>query len=205
MAQSNVYSLNVVGYVNVVFPSGQFTVFVNPLNNTNNSIANVFPASAVADGSFLYDWNSGANDWNSPVTFNNPPGAWDAPATQITPGHGFAFFNADFGSDRTNTFVGEVIQGPFTNALNGNFQFNVVGSSAPIGGNFTNSVAGVPVDDGDFLYTWNSGLNDWNSPNTFNNPPGAWDSPGYQIPVAMGFALFKSGANANWVRNFTVQ
>src|SRR2546421_1894502 len=42
-AQSNVYSLNVVGYVNVVFPPGQFTVFANPLNNANNAISNIFP------------------------------------------------------------------------------------------------------------------------------------------------------------------
>jgi len=206
MAQSNVYSLNVVGYVNVTFPSGQFTVFANPLDAGNNSISNVIPASAVADGTFVYDWNSGLNDWNAPVTFNNPPGAWDAPTTQMPVGHGFALFNADFGAAHTNTFVGTVIQGSFTNNLAGNFQFSVIGSSAPIGGNFTNSITpSIPVQDGDFFYTWNSALNDWNAPVTYANPPGVWDTPNAQIALGQGFALFRGGPPAAWVRNFTVQ
>jgi len=192
--------LNVVGYVNVVFPAGQFTVFSNPLNNTNNTVANLFKAT-TPDSSFIYDWSPGANDWNGAISFAG--GSWDAPTTQLKVGHGWVFFNADFSNNFTNTFVGEVVQGPFTNALSGNFQFNVVGSSAPIGGNFTNAIVNIPADDGDFLYSWNSGNNDWNGANTFAG--GTWDTPGYQIGVAQGFAFFKGGADANWVRNFTVQ
>ena len=42
-AQSNVYSVNVVGYVNVVAPVGQFKMIANPLNATNNTIGGIGP------------------------------------------------------------------------------------------------------------------------------------------------------------------
>jgi len=198
-SMAQVYSLNVVGYVNVKFPAGSFTVFVNPLNTTNNAVSNLFKAN-TPDSSFMFDWSSGANDWNSPITFAG--GSWDAPTTQIRPGHGWAFFNADFGTDFTNTFVGDVIQGPYTNALAGDFQFSVIGSPVPIGGNFTNAIAQLGEEDGDFFFTWSPVANDWNSPNSYAG--GVWDTPGYQVAPADGFAYFRGGSPKNWVRNFTV-
>ena len=53
MAQSsNVYSLNVVGYVNVpVYGGGQYNMICNPLNNANNNITNLFSGS----GAFIND------------------------------------------------------------------------------------------------------------------------------------------------------
>src|SRR5207244_561400 len=58
------------------------------------------------------------------------------------------------GNDLTNTFVGDVIQGPFTNVLVGGFAYNAVGASAPLGGNFTNSIAGLSPGDGDTILFW---------------------------------------------------
>src|SRR6267378_4268086 len=43
MAQSNVYSLNVVGYVNKPFKNGLYTLVSNPLNGTNNTLNTILP------------------------------------------------------------------------------------------------------------------------------------------------------------------
>src|SRR6266446_1325324 len=48
MAQSNVYSLNVVGYVNKVMPSGgKYIMISNPLNTTSNTINSLLSGAAV--------------------------------------------------------------------------------------------------------------------------------------------------------------
>ena len=48
LAQSNVYSLNVVGYVNKTLTGGSlFSVVNNPLNTTNNTLAGIFGAGGT--------------------------------------------------------------------------------------------------------------------------------------------------------------
>src|SRR5882672_2501980 len=50
LAQSNVYSLNVVGYVNVpTTGAGNFNMMANPLNNANNGITNLFATAQDGD------------------------------------------------------------------------------------------------------------------------------------------------------------
>src|SRR5271154_6934502 len=45
-AQSNVYSQNIVGYVNAVSPvGGQFALLANPLDNGTNNITSLFPTA----------------------------------------------------------------------------------------------------------------------------------------------------------------
>ena len=98
MAQSNVYSLNVVGYVNVPIQAG-FNMVCNPLDvgdGQGNVLTNVIGGgntngTALPDSTFLYPWNGsgygsiqqyiGSYGWfdpNSPdgVTITNkiPPG-----------------------------------------------------------------------------------------------------------------------------------
>ncbi len=46
MAQSNVYSLNIVGYVNVPLVTG-FNLIANPLDNGTNDLASLFPECGV--------------------------------------------------------------------------------------------------------------------------------------------------------------
>src|SRR5437899_2710664 len=64
-AQSNVYSLNVVGYVNVALVGGAgggtFTMIANPLNRTDangNNITNLFKTPQDSDQ--IYRWNPAA-------------------------------------------------------------------------------------------------------------------------------------------------
>jgi hypothetical protein len=212
MAQSNVYSLNVVGYVNVATKGGGGFNFVgNPLNNTGsngNNITNLF--ANAQDGDQIYTWNRITQDLDGTIyTYSAFLHAWDG-NLPLPPGIGIFYFNA--GNDATNTFVGEVIQGAYVNPLPspsilGGGAFNSISSSAPLGGSFTNSIVGIPPQDGDQVYTWNTTTQDLDGNiATYSSFLGKWDNT--SIQVAAGGALFYFGAGNNlptWTRNFTVQ
>jgi hypothetical protein len=221
MAQSNVYSLNVVGYVNTPLAgSFSYNLISNPLNNTNNNITNLFAnLPATQDGSSILRWDPTVSDFKPDSwTYDGAAAVWrknggaDLTGFTLNPGEGIFYVNT--GPNLTNTFVGEVIQAPpgFTNTLVGGFAYNVVGSSAPIGGNFTNSIGGLNPGDGDTILFWNVGITDidpnytsydlaghvWRDPASNPNPP-------YNIGVGIGFFYVNQNANNVWVRNFTVQ
>jgi len=209
MAQSNVYSLNVVGYVNVTTTGGgNFNLIANPLNNTNNSITNLF--SVAQDGDQIYRWNKGVQDLDGTIyTYSTFLAKWDGNFT-LLPGESVFYLNA--GGNRTNTFVGEVIQGPYTNStlggttILGGGNFNMVASSAPIGGSFTNSTVGLPPSDGDQVYTWNVGAQDLDGNiATYSSFLAKWDNTAIAVAPAIGFFYLGAGGNLTWVRNFTVQ
>jgi len=164
MAQSNVYSLNVVGYVNVDMPAGNF-IYVNPLSaGVSNGASEIMPN--LPDGSFVNTWNGSsfvtryydtsigisANNWylgdaNTPA---NPPA--------LPPGTGF-FLNP--GNHFTNTFVGNVTPGPgTTNTAALPAGNSLIGSRLPVGGAVTNSGPGqfsLPLVDGMFVNKWLGG------------------------------------------------
>jgi hypothetical protein len=211
MAQSNVYSLNVVGYVNVATTGGgSFALVANPLNNANNSITNLF--STAQDGDQIYRWNNTIQDVDGTVfTYSSFLHKWDGNFT-LKPGEGIFYLNA--GNNATQTFVGDVIQGSYTNPVPfganvvvGAGSFNVYGSPVPIGGSFTNATVGITPQDGDQVYTWNQGIQDVDGTvATYSQFLGKWDTTA--PTVAPGIAFFYLGAGNNqaqWVRNFTVQ
>lgn len=212
MAQSNVYSLNVVGYVNVSTKGGgNFNMIANPLNNANNNISNLFSGFAQ-DGDQVYRWNSTIQDLDGTIpTFNGPAQTWN-PNLVLKPGEGVFYLNA--GVDRTNTFVGEVLQGSITNpiafgavAVLGGGNFNSYGSTVPLGGSFTNAIVGITPNDGDQVYFWNTGIQDLDATiPTYNGPAHTWSFS--TAPLNPGIAFFYLGAGGNqvvWSRNFTVQ
>jgi hypothetical protein len=203
MAQSNVYSLNVVGYVNVPTTGGGFfNMMANPLNNANNSITNLF--STAQDGDQIYRWNVAIQDLSATIyTYSTFSHAWDGNFT-LNAGEGVFYLNA--GANATNTFVGDVIQGSYTNHIVGAGSFNAIGSSVPLGGSFTNSLGGLTLSDGDQVYTWSTPIQDL-SPTiaTYSTFSSAWDTTAPVVNPGIGFFYLGAGANQTWVRNFTVQ
>jgi hypothetical protein len=203
MAQSNVYSLNVVGYVNVTtVGGGNFNMIANPLNNTNNNITNLF--ATAQDSDQIYRWNAGIQDLDPTVyTYSLFLHSWSGDFV-LNPGEGVFYLNA--GANATNTFVGEVIQGPYTNSIVGGGNFNAKGSSAPIGGSHTNATDQLTYQDSDQVYTWNVGIQDLDpSVATYSAFLHAWDNTAIAVPPGAGFFYLGAGTNVTWVRNFTVQ
>jgi hypothetical protein len=216
MAQSNVYSLNVVGYVNVpMVGNGAYNMIANPLNNTGtggNNISNLFSAIAV-DGDTIFRWNvdnfdfdgvqpsysAFSHSWSSTFNLNLGEGVW---------------YIAQ-GNNVTNTFVGEVFQGSYTNvagpanagrSLVGGGAYNAVASSAPIGGGFTNAIVGITPNDGDTIFPWDANAFDFAaiqpSYSAFSH---TWSHTEVQVPPGVGFIYINQGSDQLWVRTFTVQ
>src|ERR1051325_7668433 len=88
MAQSNVYSLNVVGYYNVVIPGGTKVMLANQLNTTNNTLAGVLPGP-YADGTTFFYFNGGfsASPWDTDAN------EWTVGTFDLRPGNGGGTFS----------------------------------------------------------------------------------------------------------------
>src|ERR1035441_7952368 len=88
MAQSNVYSLNVVGYYNFPIAAGAKLMIANQLNTTNNTIGALLPS--VPGNSVLFKFSGGFTGY----TFDPDDLTWypDSLAT-LNPGEA-AFFQA---------------------------------------------------------------------------------------------------------------
>jgi hypothetical protein len=203
----NVYSVNVVGYVNLPIAHG-FQILGNPLLGTDNSVSNLFAANqnGPALGMTVYSWNGTSFTPDQLDTYGN---GWASPGTQLPPGAGF--FVKNIGPAFTNTFVGTVVQGPTTNVLGNNFSLHA--STWPVGTNVLQ--LGLNAALGDTIYTFDP-LNGYYNYHLDTYGAG-WGSPplpapqanvtnGPVIGVGQGFFYVnKTGSPFNWVQNFTVQ
>jgi hypothetical protein len=201
VAQSNVYSVNVVGYVNVNLAAG-FNMIANPLDldgtGTNNTVNTVF-SNSLPSGSTVYAFAGGSYTSAGYST----KGGW-APAAGVTaanaalqPGGG-VFVNVP--SATTVTVVGNVLQGALAQPFAAGF--NIVSSKVPQAGLLATDLGYTPAT-GDIVYQFNSTAQTYNTANGYSTK-GGW-APS-QPTVGVGEAFFlSSGAGGTWSRNFTVQ
>jgi hypothetical protein len=202
MAQSNVYSLNVVGYVNYSFSAFNYVLVNNPLDNTNNDLNTIIPVAP--NGSTIALWSVAAQDFSTvaPQYFTSGGGHW-VPSATITPGQGFFVIgNANF----TNTFIGNVRQQAISLSSVGNFNYECLGSTIPLGGGISNQLASYPAVNGDTLAIWSVGAQDFSTvaPQFFSSGGGHW-TPDYVFTPGEGFFLIRAGGPVTWTRTFTVQ
>jgi len=204
-SMAQVYSLNVVGYVNVPTLGGsRFNMMATPLNKTNNNLTNLF--SVAQDGDAIFTWDANIQDLAGTIyTYSSFLHSWDG-NRNLNPGEGFFYLNS--GNNATNTFVGDVIQGSYTNpvAILGGSSFNCLGSSIPIGGSHTNATVGINPQDGDAVFVWDANAQDLSSQiATYSTFLHAWDNTIIPVNPGSGFFYLGSGGNQNpWVRSFTV-
>jgi len=226
MAQ--VYSVNIVGYVNVTVPANKWAMLANPLNNSDNKIATVMPLPASADGTLLYRWDVKNQKFGDALGFLVDYGGWvntgtaEAAQDVLAPGEGF-FIQAPATADVNLTFVGEVQTANLTVPIPGKGSWAMVGSQIPmeqpLGDNSlqaANTMA-FPAADGDLVYLYDPTTQNYGDAwNWLKDPLGDgknyWAQTDYDhgigptIPVAAGFWVQKGAANpdANWVRTFSV-
>jgi hypothetical protein len=206
---SSVAQSNSVTNVSVFLPGGgSFSLICNPLNNTNNDIWNLF-AAVVQDGDQYFRWDPRIQDLDNPWLFwdpLNPP-----PHFVLQPGEAVFYLNA--GGNRTQTFVGQPIQGPYTNpipfgttAVLGNGLFNAYGSILPVAASVTNALAGLAPADGDQISFWDATIQDLDSTvSTYSAFSQTWTPP-VTIQPGIGFFYLRAGpSQAQWIRNTTVQ
>jgi len=188
-AQSNVYSANVVGYVNVTNAANQFALYALPLDSGTNTLASLIPS--VPTGSSILIWN-GTGYTGSTKT----PTSW-APNLTLTPGQGFFLKTSANG---TNTFVGSVavpVGGSVTNTfVNG--IYSLVGSPIPYSDSLTGTNLNLQVATGSSVLVWN-GTGYTGSTKT----PTGW-GPNLNIAPGQGFFV-KTIGTTNWVQTFNLQ
>jgi hypothetical protein len=98
---SQAQALNIVGYVNEIFTSGN-TLFSNPLQAPTNNLSSLFGV-ITPNGSTVSLWNSTTMSYDTVSTYFG--GSWSLDLT-LNPGTGALFSSP---SIFTNTFVGEVL------------------------------------------------------------------------------------------------
>ena len=157
MAQSGVYSSNIVGYATVSIPPG-YSLLANPLSaGITNGANEIMP---VLDGEAILTWNG---LFFNEVMYDSGVGGWvqadditPALPPSLPPGEGFFFFNPN--PTATNfTFVGQVVPGPSsTNYLRIQGGYSLIGSPLPATvAEITNTPVNLPILDGMQILKWN--------------------------------------------------
>jgi hypothetical protein len=193
MAQSNVYSLNVVGYYNVPMNANQKVLLGNQLNTTNNTLAGIIPNPPPL--SQFFKFNGGFSTYQ----FDDVDLVWTPNGNvSLAPGEG-GFFISPVAT--TLTFVGEVMQGSLTNTLPVNTKV-IRTSIVPQAGRVSTDL-GLPGEALDQLFTFNGGFTTYQ----FDDVDLVWTPSEPTNNVGGAFFYIKANGNTqvNWVRNFTVQ
>jgi len=213
MAQ-NVYSLNVVGYVNQTVQAGHWYMWGNPLKaSTGNLTTNVLTGMSGD----LNNWNNAlvyaytpSGGYGNPDTFISVTGfqGWFPGTLDLSPGNGFFFYAPTNG---TVTFVGEVVTTNKFNLPGGN-TFSMVGSSYPVSTNLLE--LGLVGGNGDVVFRYGSvnNPNGYDNGAQFINVPGfvgwfdSYGSPTNGPTLTVGEGVFYKNANAtvNWTKVFTI-
>lgn len=157
MAQSNVYSLNIVGYANVPV-GGSLSAISNPLRaGTAGAVDRADQVIPYADGNNIQIWTG--IGWSLYAMDSLSGTGWvdgngvDVPLASLpvlNGGKGFLYGN-NVGTT-TVTFVGEVRTGTNTVAIPGGL--SALGSPLPVGGPISTGAPNLQVQDGDNVQFW---------------------------------------------------
>jgi len=192
MAQT-VYSVNAVGYVNLVIPNG-FSIIANPLNAASNTIPALFPAVPANTAIYKFNPTSGAYD-----TFRYQLGQWNpaaAATTTLVPGEG-AFINVPGATPLTNTFVGEVMSGNLTNTISQGF--SIRSSQVPQAGKLATDLGYTPSAN-DAVYQFSNATGQYA---THRFQLGQWTGGEPNVAVGEGFFM-NVAAVRTWSRTFSI-
>lgn len=203
-AQSNVYSLNVVGYYNVPLVPG-WNLVANHFITTNYT-ANYLLGDGPADGSLLYRFDPVAQAYAEAGTyfagFGWYPLSGDTndPALSFPPGESVFIWTT---TNWVATFVGGVAQGYLVNPLPAGFSLKA--SLVPQAGLLQTDLV-FPPYPGDVVW---QGAGPPFSAHAYADANTGWTPSEPSVDVGRGFFLYRDAAQATsdhwWLRNFTVQ
>jgi len=208
-SMAQVYSLNVVGYINVTLTNGFQMVSCPLVASPDNTLNTIMPAANLPANLAVYTF-SNVGGYSS-ETVNVPRGGganvWSGGGTTpIGVGQGaFVFLPGPTGTSLTVTFVGTVQQASGSTPTPIPAGFSIVSSQVPLAGGLT-SVLGYNPNINDVVYTYDPTLG--YSSDTFQTPrgggPGVWSGGSEPvIGVAQSFFL-QAAASGSWANNFTV-
>jgi hypothetical protein len=194
-SMAQVYSVNIVGYVNVTIPHG-FSIIANPLNVTGgNTLANVM--ATPPQGVIIYKFRNSTGTYLNNV-YDAEFGAWDDDQMTVNPGEGFFVYNP--GSAFTVTFVGEVATGPTSVPLV--VGFNMIASKVPQTGLIQTDLNYVPDAGGETIYRYRVATGDYGI-YSYDPDFSEWDEQP-SINVGEGFWAYRRAHGGSWDRTFNV-
>jgi len=223
MAQNNVYSLNVVGYINVALPTG-YSLLANQLTGTDNKISTVLGTN-YKTGLQVLKWIPATQGFGQPDSFydatdTQTTAMWldnnfQPSTTTLSPGEAFFLLNPNAATNAT--LVGQVTQG--TNSLPIVNGYNFLSIIPPIAVDLTtNGPLALPAGNNEGLQVFTfSTASGYSQPISYYTPAdtqsaqGAWLDNNFQpatiIPaVGQGFVLLNgSGGPLTWQNTFSVQ
>jgi hypothetical protein len=205
LAQGNVYSLNIVGYVNVpIAGGGAVSLISNPLkpSNGNYNITNTIVLTDAQTDALIYKWGGTAWAPDAPQWYG-AAGGWFPDTTMAL---GESFFIKNPGTATTITFVGEVetsTDAPIAYTLPTGTSF--VAPKTPVVQDFPGGDVGH-VDD--LIYTWTGTA--WGAITWQNFADYGWFGDGHvgestngpTVAVGGGVVYQNKGAALNWTRTF---
>jgi uncharacterized protein YukE len=189
-SQAQVYSANIVGYVNTACPANTFVLVSNPLDDGTNTANDLF--ASLPNRSSIQVWNG-----SSFISYSKTSSGFNPnPALPV----GAGVFVKSF-ANFTNTFVGNVVPAPggnsSSNALPAN-AFVLVGSILPISGNFND--VGTNTFNLNATLPNRSSVQLWNGSSFISySKTSSGFNPNNPYTVGQGFFI-KSFATANWVQ-----
>ena len=217
---SNVYSANVVGYVNVVLPGGgQYQLCANPFDDGNgNYLTNVMGNSLPKQSQVLI-WNGAGYD---SVLRGGTPAVWPVGTTnQVPPGVGFFVKNGGVGAPNlTNTFVGSVVVQNGSSVTNNlNPSYTLVGSPIPYAGNLAisgqgsgdaNMDYGSPLGKASQILVWNYAAQTYSTVVSKGGSANTWNgtasiTPGQGFFVKNQTSASVTGPQTNVVETLNLQ
>jgi hypothetical protein len=191
-----VYSVNVVGYINVEAPPG-FSIIANQLDNgAGNDLRDLVPSAP--DGTTVYKFTGAGYDI---LSYDEIDEAWTPLelVINLNPGDA-AFVRNPTASPITMTFVGEVLQGNLVNSLPAGFSMK--SSIVPQAG--TISQLGLAGQDGDTVYQFDNAASAYVI-NSFDEIDEAWAPAEPTLGVGEGFFFRNPTTTARqWTRDFSV-
>jgi hypothetical protein len=193
-SQAQVFSVNAVGYVNKTIPANGYAMLANPLKAATNTINALF--AGVPNGFQVYVFTPGKG--YTTLTFDDLDNSFGAGGnTELLPGQG-VFVRSP--SEKTITFVGEVMQGNLTTQLVAGLQ--IVSSQVPQQGTATElGLTGAP---GDQIFQFDV-LNQRYVTSTYDDLDNKFLAGANEARFDVGEAFFiKKAAAGTWTRNFNV-
>jgi len=186
-AMAQVYSLNIVGYVNQTIPAG-FSMIADQLAaSPTNTLAVILPTPP--ENTTVYKFKTTGGYLSSQFV----DGEWSNPGLTLNPGEGaFIFAQTAF----TNTFVGQLNLNSSTAVNQG---FNIYSSAIPQAGKLQTDLGFVPSEN-DSIYQYKS-TGGYNSAQFVD---GEWT---VEPTIKVGEAFWVSSGTAShaaWSRNFSV-
>ena len=198
--RAQVYSSNVVGYVNVFLTNG-YTFVVSQLSYTNNGLIYLF--HQPPENSRVFAWDVTNQVFLPPAVFNS--GSWTT-NYDLPPGRGFIVYSP---SPWTNTFVGTVLQGSLSQFVAGSNRLSLLGSMVPLVGRISTDLD-FPKLEGCDVHLFRPETQTFSDPFTYYTNHGWFDPKGMAesgepaIRIAESFLIQNPGPPTNWTTTFIV-